>query len=254
MLYCYIVIIHGKGVWVLDFTADNALPLYVQLTNQLRKEIENGTYRKNEKIPTELELCKKYKVSRITVRNALELLAKEHLLVRKQGLGTFVAGERFSRDISKGSSFTQICQENGQVPGGKVIKSVIESANADDIKELGLKEGDKVIVLERIRYADGVPVGFEISRFPERFSFLLNEDLNNVSLISLLSEKYNISFGRCPKVIELTFATYEISRYLEIENGYPLISISSLSCDMDGVPSHRSFQYVVGDKFSFYIK
>lgn len=228
-------------------------PLYTQVANKLRFDIENGKYIKGEKIPTENELCQIYNVSRITIRNALEELEKEHLLLRKQGKGTFVAREKFRRDISRGSSFTQICLENGQIPGAKVIKSLIEDANEADIAELKLDSASKVIVIERIRYADNIPVALEISRFPERFSFLLDEDFNNKSLISLLLEKYKISFTCCTKVIELIYANYEMARYLSLTDCYPLISLTSLSCDSDGNPAHRSLQYVVGDKFKFYL-
>ena len=241
-------------VGIVALSNDSSLPLYIQLTNQLREEIRNGTYKSDQRIPTEQELCKMYQVSRITVRNALDTLAKERLLVRKQGRGTFVAHEKFKRDITRGSSFTQICLENGQTPGAKVIKSMIEDATQEDIEELQLPPDSKVIVLERIRYADGAPVALEISRFPDRFSFLLSEDLNNTSLISILSEKYGITFGYGAKIIELVFATYEMAHYLNVADGYPLISISCVSTDMDGLPAHRSLQYVVGDRFKFYIK
>lgn len=237
----------------MKLTADNSLPLYVKLTNQLRKDIENGNYQKGEKIPTEQELCKIYNVSRITVRNALKALSKERLLVRLQGKGTYVANEKFKRDISRSSSFTQICLETGQIPGAKVVKCIIEDANPLDIKELNLKPDDKVIALERIRYANNIPVAFEISRFPESFSFLLQEELNNSSLINVLTKKHNIILGYCTKCIELVYASYELSHYLEINEGYPLISIISLTCDSENKPIHRSLQYVVGDKFKFYI-
>ena len=237
----------------MERSADNSIPLYAQVANQLRFDIENGRYKKGEKIPTEKELCKIYEVSRITVRNALDELAKEHLLTRKRGIGTFIAREKFQRDISRGSSFTQICMENGQIPGAKVIKSLIEDANEADIAELKLPEKSKVIVIERIRYADNIPVAIEISRFPESYAFLLNENLNDVSLISLLVEKYNISFTCCTKVIELVYSSYEMAKYLSLPDCYPLLYVFSLSCDNDGIPAHRSLQYVVGDKFKFYI-
>lgn len=234
-------------------TTDDSLPLYAQMANQLRFDIENEKYKKGEKIPTEKELCDIYHVSRVTVRNALDELSKEHLLIRRQGKGTFIAHEKFRRDISRGSSFTQICIANNQIPGAKVIKSLIEDANEADRAELKLPDKSKIIVIERIRYADNIPVALEISRFPERFSFLLSEDLNNTSLINLLFEKYNIAFECSSKVIELVYASYEMSRYLSVADCYPLIFISSLSVDSDGIPAHRSLQYVVGDKFKFYL-
>ena len=233
--------------------SDTSIPLYAQVANQLRFDIEHGKYAKGERIPTEKELGQLYAVSRITVRSALDELEKEHLLIRKQGKGTFIAREKFRRDISRGSSFTQICLANGQIPGAKVIKSVIENADESDLAELKLPEKSKVIVIERIRYADDIPVALEISRLPERFAFLLNENLNDASLISLLLEKYNISFTCTTKVLELVYASYEIARYLSVADCYPLISIYSLSCDTEGTPAHRSLQYVVGDKFKFFL-
>ncbi len=106
---------------------------------------------------------------------------------------------------------------------------------------------------ERIRFADDVPVSFEISRFPERFSFLLQEDLNDSSMFGIISGKYGISFGESRKTIELTYATHEISVYLRLPEAYPLLLITSVSCDTSNIPAHRSFQYIVGDKFKLIV-
>ncbi|WP_066309600.1 GntR family transcriptional regulator [Bacillus sp. FJAT-29814] len=229
----------------------DVLPLYKQLTDILRGDIEKGKFKKGEKIPTEIELSRLYNVSRITVRNALEELAKENLLIRKQGKGTFINNEKFSRGISGSKSFTEMCREIGRKPGAKVIKCVIEDANEKDTEVLKLEPNSKIIVIERIRYADGIPVAFEISRLPQRFTFLLDEDLNDSSMFTILAEKYGIVFMNSRKTIELVYATYEMSRYLNISLGYPLLSISGVSTDKEGVPSHRSMQFIVADKFKF---
>lgn len=229
------------------------LPLYKQLIDLLRMDIEEGKFKKGEKIPTETELSKLYNVSRITVRNALEELAKENLLIRKQGKGTFVNTEKLSRGIQGLQSFSDMCHEIGRKPGAKVIKCIIEDANDRDIEILELEPNSKIIVIERIRYADNVPVALEISRLPERFTFLLEEDLNDTSMFSILSEKYDVFFMNTRKTIELVYATYEMSRYLNISQGHPLLSISAVSNDKEGVPSHRSMQFIVADKFKFVV-
>ncbi|HCX50780.1 MAG TPA: GntR family transcriptional regulator [Bacillus sp. (in: Bacteria)] len=229
------------------------LPLYKQLTDILRKDIEDGKFKKGEKIPTEIELSRLYGVSRITVRTALEELAKENLLIRKQGKGTFVNTDKFSRGINGLQSFTDMCREIGKKAGAKVIKCIIEDANDKDIEVLELEPHSKIIVIERIRYADDIPVALEVSRLPERFTFLLDEDLNDTSMFSILSEKYQIAFMNTRKTIELVFATYEMSRYLNVSQGHPLLSISSVSSDRDEIPSHRSMQFIVADKFKFII-
>lgn len=227
-------------------------PLYNQLRDILKQEIANGTYKSGERIPTEADLCKIYSVSRNTVRNAVNELVKENLLVRKQGKGTFVCRKKVPRTISKtqvSKSFSELCRDMGCVPGAKVIKSVIEDASAEDIQIFGLESNAKVIVIERIRYTDQIPVSLEISRFPERFNFLLDENLNDCSMFGILDTKYGIVFTTDYKDLELTFATYELSRYLGLSNGYPLLRIYSIQIDAEGVPSHRSIQYIVGDKF-----
>lgn len=232
---------------------NDASPLYQQLTQQLRSDIQNGKYRSGEKIPTELDLSRIYGVSRATVRSALDQLAQEKLVTRKQGKGTFVASQKFNRNIAINTSFSEVCSANGKEPGARVLKNLIEPATAEDIRDLKLKEGDSVIVLERIRYASGVPVAVESSRMPEKFAFLLTENMNDNSLIKVLKDKYSVVFYPGSKEIELTFATHEMAQYLNIRQGYPLISIATVSCDAEGNPVHRSLQLVVGDKFKFYI-
>ncbi|MCI5801473.1 MAG: GntR family transcriptional regulator [Oscillospiraceae bacterium] len=233
--------------------SSNPLPLYKQLKNVILSNIEQGIYKKGEKIPTEQELSAMYHVSRMTVRTALEELTKENLLVRKQRKGTFVNAEKYQRQISRSTSFTEMCREIGCIPGAKVIKSVLEPANAEDVEELGVEDGERILHIERIRYADAVPISIEDSRFPEKYFGLLEEDLNNTSLYEILKEKYGASLGKSPTIIELIFASYEMARYLGIPDEYPLLCISSVTVNVGGEKICRSRQYIVGDKFKFII-
>lgn len=235
-------------------TSGTGEPLYLQLKNQLLDDISAGVYTKGQRIPTENELAQTFSVSRITVRKALKELEQEGLLVRRQGKGTFVADHSLRRDILHNSSFTEICRSAGLTPGARTIKSVIEDATPSDVAELGIAPDSKVIALERIRYADGIPVAIEFSRLPERFSFLIEEDLNDASLIQVLADKYNIRFTSTgPKTLKLVYATYEQAKYLSLSKGYPLISIACVSFDASGTPCHRSLQLIVGDKFELYV-
>lgn len=233
--------------------AKDSVPLYQQLGALIDRDIANGVYKAGDKLPTELELSKKYGVSRVTVRGALAELAERNLLVRWRGKGTFVSGDKINKSIVGVRSFSDLCAEIGCRPGAKVLKCVIEPAQEEDIEALQLEENANVIVTERVRFANDVPVSFEISRFPERFSFLLQEDLNDTSMFAIIREKYGISFGESRKMIELTYATHEISVYLQLPEAYPLLLITSVSCDTANIPAHRSFQYIVGDKFKLMV-
>ena len=163
---------------------NKAEPLYTQLENLLKAKLENGDRQKGDKLPTEMELSEKFKVSRITVRKALGSLVQQGLIVKRSGKGTFVSNEKIQRPLSGGAiSFTSLCEAQGLIPGAKTIKSVLEPPTPKDREVLGLTENDRVISIERIRSADGTPVSVEVSHFTEDLSFLLDEDLTNASLL-----------------------------------------------------------------------
>lgn len=222
---------------------EGELPLYQQLAELLKEEIHAGRYKQGQKLPTELELCKLYHVSRNTVRGALQQLEKENLLLRQQGKGTFVSKKKYNHHIVPARSFTDMCREIGCKPDAKVIKSVIKDHSEADVVFLDLRPEAKIIAIERIRYTDGVPVELEISHFPESFSFLLDEDLNHCSMLELLREKYGIWFTKSLLLLTKCLTIYPVQK------DYPLLLINSELSDQNGMPSCRCVQYVVGDKF-----
>jgi len=235
----------------LDATA--AVPLYHQIENILRLAIENKEFAPGAKLPTEHELGAQYGVSRVTVRKALDALTRAGYLVRVSGKGTFVTdGVKLQRDIAGVVGFSDMCAALGRKPGAKTIKSVIEDADPADRDMLGLADGGKVVVLERIRYADDVPVSFEISRFPDSYAFLLAEDLNNASLYAALAQR-DIAFCSSSKTLELVYADYKLALYLNIPENHPLISITSLALDGDRNRACHARQFIVGDKIRLLI-
>lgn len=228
--------------------ASAAMPLYHQIESILRKSIENKDYAPGAKLPTEHELSAHYGVSRVTVRKALDSLTKNGMLVRVSGKGTFVShGLKLQRNIAAVVGFSDMCAALGRKPGARTMKSVIEDATEIDRERLGLAPGAKVVALERIRYADDVPVSFEVSRFPDSYAFLLAEDLNNTSLYAALARQ-DIVFSSSDKTLELVYADYSLALYLNIPERHPLISITSLALDGKGNKACSSKQFIVGDK------
>ena len=118
---------------------EGELPLYQQLAELLKEEIHAGRYKQGQKLPTELELCELYHVSRNTVRGALQQLEKENLLLRQQGKGTFVCKKKYNHHIVPARSFTDMCREIGCKADAKVIKSVIKDPTEEDIAFLDLR-------------------------------------------------------------------------------------------------------------------
>lgn len=233
----------------MNLDSNKNMPLYKQVVLDIENKISQGIYSKGERIPTEQELAKIYSISRVTVRNALDELSSCGLIERTPGKGTFVCNTKIARAITGANSFSQICRANGKKPGSKMIKSSLEQVSPQDAVLLQIPDNSFIVALERLRYADDVPVSFEVSHFPENYTFLLHENLNNSSLWQLLEEKYNIIFSKTKKTIELIYAPYEIAFYLNVEKGRPLLLVSAISYDQNGRPAHRSFQYILGDKF-----
>ncbi len=228
-------------------------PLYLQLYEILKEEIESSMIAPGEQIPTEAELIDKYNVSRITVRNALKKLTEDNYVVRYKGKGSFVPDKQYKRSLNSTQSFSEMCRELGYKPGAHVIKCCIEDASKDDIVDLGLKEGAKVVVVERLRFADGTPVSLEITHFTEDFDFLLQENLNDCSMYEIIRDKYNIIFSSSRKILELKFANYEWAKYLGVPDNFPLLSINSVVSTTEGKKAQRSQQLIVGTKFKLLI-
>lgn len=172
-----------------ELDPQSIVPLYKQLKDLLLQEIKEGIYKANQKIPTELELSEKYQISRMTVRKALVELVEEGVLAKKQGKGTFVQEEKMTEDLSSPNSFTNLCKRNGKVPGGKTLKCTLQEAKDRDRQLLKLENGEMVILVERVRTADDVPVMLEKLYFPGHLKNILVEDLNNASLYQILLEK-----------------------------------------------------------------
>lgn len=102
----------------------SSAPLYQQVLDLLKSDIEQGTYPVDSQIPTELELSKMYGVGRVTVRRAIEELVGEGYLTKRQGRGTFVTATKIIRKVHQKDdvqSFTQACAENGMKAGARVV-------------------------------------------------------------------------------------------------------------------------------------
>lgn len=229
-----------------------ATPLYKQLEEKIRKEIDAGERAAGSRLPTENELSESYHVSRVTVRKALAVLSESGYLERKSGKGTFVAEKKLQRNITEVISFSDMCRMKNAISGAKTIKIALEDPSERDLTEMSLHEGDKILVVERIRYMDNVPVILEFNKFPESFSFLFGEDLNDSSLYEIL-RKHNIILDHSRKTLDIVFANAQEAKSLNISKGYPLLRISSTIHDVDNTITNLCKQLCIGDKFQFII-
>lgn len=110
-----------------------------------------------------------------------------------------------------------------------------------------------MLVVERLRLADGRPMLLETSKFPESFFFLFNADLTNASLYETIRKETGIVFTRSDKVLEIVFANHQEAKYLGVVKGYPLLSIKSVVHDQSGEHCYLSRQLCIADKFKLMV-
>jgi len=230
---------------------NSSVPLYQQLVEALKDAIANGEFKLNDKIPTELELSKKFGISRITVRAAIDELVEEGILVKRQGKDTFVISSPSDKLVTRNPvefmSFTRSCELAGRTPSTKLLRIEIEPAVPPHSEFLNLPDGSNVIKITRVRYADGLPVVLETNYFSTEYSFLLNENLEQ-SLYAVL-QQHDIYPMRGLKKISICYANRNEVNYLDVENNSALLLIKDYVYDQFDRPLHYCKQVVRSDRY-----
>ena len=147
---------------------DNESPFtrYYQLREILSKKIINREWKPGQKIPSEAELCSMYHVSRITVRKAIEDLARSGQLVKHQGKGTFISNVSMDHKLTKFYSFSEEIKQNGMTERVQVLSFDVAGAPEDVREKLSLQRNEQIFMLKRLRMADEMPYTVEISHIP----------------------------------------------------------------------------------------
>ncbi len=138
----------------------SAQPLYQQLQRALREAIETQVLGPEDALPSERQLAADLGISRITVRKAIDGLAEEGLLVRRQGSGNFV-GQRIEKNFAKLTSFSEDMRSRGRVPSSQWLKKTEGTVSPEEAMKLALSPGSLVYRFHRLRSADAEPMALE---------------------------------------------------------------------------------------------
>ncbi len=198
----------------------NSLPLYQQVADDVRARIRSRTWPPGSRLPTEAELTTIYGASRITIRQALDILGREGLIVRQPGVGTFVLEPLVTAGPRLLSSFTEEVRQLGLVPSSRVLRQERELASVEVSARLGLPPRDPVIVLERLRLGDEQPVGLQTAWLPARlFPGLEEADLAGRSLYDHLHDTYGVVPSDAEETFVVTQARGRTATLLAVPNG-----------------------------------
>lgn len=152
-------------------------PLYDQLVDILIEKIDHE-YQPGDLISSERELAERYGLSRSTVRLAIQELEYLGRIVRKQGRGTFVA-DRLAQatNLTQSYSFTEQMKAMGRLPETTILEFCEMEADKTLSMQMGIRLGEKVLKLKRLRMADGIPMMVECSYLPARLFISLKRPL-----------------------------------------------------------------------------
>jgi GntR family transcriptional regulator len=216
---------------------ENSVPLYYQLENVLREKIKSGEYAPGDHFSTEDELVQSYKVSRITVRQALGCLEKDGLITRKRGRGSFVTEKQNQLEPMKLTGMIEDVIAMGVKTKTRIINFGFVHPPKKVIESLKLNEDEKVLRIERIRLIKGAPVSYTISYIPPDLAKKIGiKDLTIQPILNLLEKKCKVRISRGFQIIEATVADSRIASFLDVMTGAPLLKIERTVFDIKNRP------------------
>lgn len=229
-------------------------PRYIKIHNEIKQMIEAGKWRVGDRIPSERVLALEFDVSRMTLRQAVQTLVDEGILERHVGSGTYVSRQRVQEKMSSGvTSFTELTEAQGKVPSSKTVTYKVATPSLSELEKLHLKEGAKVLRMERIRYADGRPICFEVATVPYDLVTNYGREEITASLYRTL-EANDLQIGKAQQTISAMLASERIAEYLELKRGAAILRLRQVTFLTDG----RPFEYVrtqyAANRFEFYLE
>lgn len=216
-------------------------PLYQQIKGLMLNSLRLGEWKPGEAIPSEMELAARFRVSQGTVRKAIDELAAENLLVRRQGKGTFVATHAEQHVQYR---FLKLIPDNGDINSeGPAQRQIIDCkrlrASADVARALALRTGDPVLQVRRVLSFADKPTILEDLWLPGGpFKGLTAERLSNYHgpMYALFETEFGVRMVRAEEKIRALLPDSVQSSLLKIEQNTPLLSVERIAYTYNDAP------------------
>ncbi|MEN6314120.1 MAG: GntR family transcriptional regulator [Clostridiaceae bacterium] len=227
-------------------------PFYQRVRDSIEEKIKSGFYKHGEYLPSESKLEAYYKVSRTTIRNAVQDLVDDGYLIIVRGKGTKVTSSKLSPRLPSLVSFTDIVKQQGLKPSMPYIK-VQQIYPAEDIaKKLDITTDEKVYEIYRVRAVDDEPITIHHSYIPGKYieNFNVSVLKEKQSLYRMLEEDYNIIIQMSEDNISAILADTQVAKALSIEKGYPILKIEKVAYDQNNNKVEYGQTFYRGDRWS----
>ncbi len=201
---------------------NSIVPMYQQLADTIKEQILSGELQDSDKLMTEAELGEAYHVSRITVRKAINVLAENGYVTKKQGIGTFVTTNKLNRVMkNKILSFTEMCEAEGKKASAEILSVEWGKASAKVARKLRLQKDENVLRIVRLRKNDGKVVMLEETCLTAKYGYVTEGNLNG-SIYGIL-RSHGTEMAHATKEVGICYATEQEAKLLEVEPKQPLL-------------------------------
>lgn len=227
-------------------------PLYERVESVLAGDIADGNLPPETQLPSEDGLIERFKVSRTTVRKAIQNLVERGLLEIRRGKGTFVTQPKITQELTELTGFVEDMQALGRTPTARLLDKRIVLADETVAQHLGLAPGTSVVRLRRVRLADSVPMSFDETYLPRELGEkVAANDLAAEPVFSLLENKYETPLVEAEYNLEAAAADAVAAEALEVPAGAPIFLIERTSYTTGNQPVDYEKLHYRGDLIRF---
>ena len=231
-------------------------PKYLQIYEYLHGMIRRNKIELGDKLPTEIELSKRFRVNRMTVRKALDKLVVEKMVVRKRGQGTYLVAnlpKEFIYNLDIITGFFKDIRNYGLEPSSKTLKVEVIEASERTAVLLDLNKDRRVIFMLRIFYANDQPMMIEKNYMSySEFRDLLNLDLSGLRY-PVLKERYNIAPQYTNQTFTAVICDQEEMNLFGFSEPQACVELEFAVYDISNVPIEVGYYLYRGDKYKFNI-
>ena len=226
------------------------IPIYKNIGNYIMERISSGEFKEGDMIPSEEEFCKLFHTTRMTVRRAIEELAFKGMLHSIKGKGTFVSNMQLKGTMNQVCGWKKVMEQEGHQTHFEILKRGYEKPCRECKKQLHLKTGDLVYVIEKVRYIDQDPVIIEkICLRPDVISDLESYDFKHQSIFHLLTSEAKLSIQQVYQKINATTVEGVYAKLLFHKREGMCLLMENTAYDQQMNPVDYTACYINGDKF-----
>lgn len=232
-----------------------SLPLYLQIADEIRQNIQESVFKIGDRLPTEMELSDRFGVNRHTLRRAIEVLRNEGIVNVERGRGTFVVSAPITFPIGKRVRFNESLKAQALTPQWQILQATEITADAKVANYLEIAIGDPVVLYERLGLIDEVPISLSTSHFPSaRFPKLTEHCQNYRSISAMFQQEYGCDHLRRSTRLSARLVRAKDARLLRMPATKPILLSESVNIDQTGIVIEYGVTRFRGDRMEVVIE